>query len=126
MVRATGRVYYSGKLFGAYRKAVTRIFEEMRPAEPFTGSCAVRIAFCGARKGSDPDNLAKAVMDFLVSSGILADDNGQIVRFLGIESYEKHPEYGAGLCVEVRELPKWFAVPSFGLVARLPVEGQEP
>lgn len=74
-------VYYS-KRGAAYRATLVQIFEGAgRPA--WSRACVVIEAF-GMRASADPDNLAKQVLDALVSAGVLSNDTCKVVRALHV------------------------------------------
>lgn len=80
-----GKPYYS-KTSTAYRKEVLEEIERVgRPDVPL-GLVSVTLNIHGMRKNADPDNLAKQVLDALVTGGVIAGDNWLVVRRLLIDS----------------------------------------
>jgi len=54
------------------------------------GSVVIRISIHGGkgwRQGRDIDNAAKPIIDFLVHSGVIMDDNYEVVRRVSISYY---------------------------------------
>lgn len=70
------------------------------------GPVIVRIKIHGGRgwrQGRDIDNIAKPVIDFLVHSGVIFDDNYEIVRRISISYFPpRNPKDKAYVEVSVR------------------------
>jgi Holliday junction resolvase RusA-like endonuclease len=81
-------VYY-GKRSKAQRDRCVGVFQavadcEMAFTSPFPGPLSVTLKFSGAPRLSDPDNLAKLVLDSLVDAGVLATDAWPTVQELHV------------------------------------------
>ena len=89
------KVYYSSSS-NAYRKALVAAVESAKASRYASATfpiqeASVRIGAFGMNKNADPDNLAKQVMDALVTAGVLAGDEWPHVPRLVVECYESSP-----------------------------------
>ncbi|WP_373546358.1 RusA family crossover junction endodeoxyribonuclease [Chamaesiphon sp.] len=67
--------------------AIAQLLAQSRPPEPIARA-KVSIAIGGKQRG-DLDNIAGAILDALVQSGILLDDRLSVVSKLSIEHFPK-------------------------------------
>lgn len=89
------KVYYSGPST-VYRKELVKSFAAQAAGKdglPLT--CAeVCIYVWGLRKNADPDNMAKQVLDALVTAGVLAEDDWTHIPVLIVRCYEAEGKNG--------------------------------
>jgi Holliday junction resolvase RusA-like endonuclease len=71
------------------KNAILQLLAQSRPLEPLA-KAEVSIAIGGGQRG-DLDNIAGAILDALVQSGILLDDRLSVVSKLSIEHFPKSP-----------------------------------
>jgi Holliday junction resolvase RusA-like endonuclease len=69
--------------------AILQLLTQSRPLEPLA-KAEVSIAIGGKQRG-DLDNIAGAILDALVQSGILLDDRISVVSKLTVEHFPKLP-----------------------------------
>jgi Holliday junction resolvase RusA-like endonuclease len=70
-------------------QAIAQLLTQPRPPDPMI-KAEVSIAIGGKQRG-DLDNIAGAILDALVQSGILLDDRLSVVSKLSIEHFPKLP-----------------------------------
>ncbi len=69
--------------------AIAQLLSQSRPLAPLE-KATISIAIGGKQRG-DLDNIAGAILDALVQSGILLDDRISVVSKLSIEHFPKQP-----------------------------------
>lgn len=86
LIKAGGRMFFvPGAVYAKWHR---RMKSEMLGRLPSTQieSCGVSISiFPATKRKSDLTNKAESIMDFLVDTGVLADDNWFIVKSVNIE-----------------------------------------
>jgi Holliday junction resolvase RusA-like endonuclease len=84
-----GGAYLPSKYRDWKEEAIAQLFTQSRPPQPLA-KATISIAVGGKQRG-DLDNIAGAILDALVQSGILLDDRISVVSKLSIEHLPKLP-----------------------------------
>jgi Holliday junction resolvase RusA-like endonuclease len=91
-----GGAYLPSKYRNWKDNAIAELLTQSRPSNPIS-KAEISIAIGGKQRG-DLDNIAGAILDALVQSGILIDDRISVVSKLSIEHSSKLP---AGASIDI-------------------------
>jgi Holliday junction resolvase RusA-like endonuclease len=98
-----GKPYY-GKTSKAYREQLLEAIKAGGiPPEPLS-RVMIYLEARGMRKNADPDNLAKQVLDALVTAGVIVDDNCTVIRRLIVDCFSLQKKEAPGLTITVAVL----------------------
>lgn len=90
---ANGRSFPSKRYLEWHKSATVQVYEQTKP-KMIDYPCRIEIEFIhGDKKRRDSDNMVSSVLDLLVDTGVLADDNWLVVREINVgNSFEsKNP-----------------------------------
>jgi Holliday junction resolvase RusA-like endonuclease len=84
-----GRAFLPANYRDWKQNAIDELLTQTRPPDPMA-KAEISIAIGGGQRG-DLDNIAGAILDALVQSGILLDDRISVVSKLTVEHFPKLP-----------------------------------
>ena len=99
----TGRSFPSKRYTQWHRDAMLQIYTQ-KQNEPIEKPCRIKMTFThGDLRRRDSDNGSSSILDLLTDSGVLSDDNWQIVRSLQIDNDYKKNEPSCKVEIEPYE-----------------------
>lgn len=97
----SGRSFPNKRYTNWHRNARIEISRQIQRVPMLEDSCVLHIDFFhGDLRRRDSDNMVSSVLDLLVDSKIIADDNWQIIRRIEVENF--YDKNNARCCVLIK------------------------
>lgn len=84
----SGRSFPNKRYTNWHKHAKSEILQQVQTVPMFEDSCSLNIVFFhGDLRRRDSDNMVSSILDLLVDSKIISDDNWQIIRRIEVDNF---------------------------------------